>query len=776
MVLFKRVKDVIICWDNKDIEDTNVKKIKNISVFIRWFLSYLIMLSLTLIVSIGLYFFAFDVIDEQGQKMNQTMLETVQVEIDGYFTEARSAVVSLMLDGDVRKAGNVKGSFSIRDRVMLYDIFQDINNQQIAFKKFSHIYVYFLNTNSVLSEQGHIDSKMFYDLYYQNPEMDYEEFVATMSSKWTGNIIKMPGMAGDHELVFLRNDFPRGNRGTNMTFAVTMSHKALAEWIGQLSWDENTEILIMDKNGVLFSSGELAGKILEQYGSNVEKLLQEESLHIGGKKHRFQMIESIEEGVYYVAVTPVAYVQQGAREIQMFMLIGLIVCITIGVALAYILTRRQYRPLRHVMNAFGEYKWEMGSEDEYEWLQEQTIHFLDEHKEIKKKFYDNEMVIRNQSIYRLVTLPYDETLMRESELEKDPDFIRPYNLVVLLHVMYDDDSQWKAEMDGGLLRFVIKNVMNELLEGRCGFEVIELADCFACVINGEESLLAGRDELENIMVQLQDFLGERMQLQVTAVFGSAQNGLEGIHPSYMAAREAKDYLEDQQLIWYDDVRNRHTLYQYPLEAEQRIINAIKIGQKDAACQWMDDVIDENYQGRELTAVMKGCLLSELLGTLVKGAEQGGSVECMKMLMEEKGIPEVANVGKIKEYFHEMVELLCEDIRRNAEMKRENGQFGKQVMKYVQQNFQDPDLNISITALHFDITPSYMSTLFKEQTGLSLLEYINNTRVERAKELLEEGKTLSEICTLTGFRSSGALIRVFKKTTGVTPGQMKKMNE
>ena len=110
------------------------------------------------------------------------------------------------------------------------------------------------------------------------------------------------------------------------------------------------------------------------------------------------------------------------------------------------------------------------------------------------------------------------------------------------------------------------------------------------------------------------------------------------------------------------------------------------------------------------------------------------------------------------------------------MKRENRQFGKQVMEYVKANFQDPDLNISITALHFDITPSYLSTLFKEQTGQNLLEYINNTRVERAKELLEEGKTLSEICTLTGFRSSGALIRVFKKITGVTPGQMKKMNE
>ena len=43
------------------------------------------------------------------------------------------------------------------------------------------------------------------------------------------------------------------------------------------------------------------------------------------------------------------------------------------------------------------------------------------------------------------------------------------------------------------------------------------------------------------------------------------------------------------------------------------------------------------------------------------------------------------------------------------------------MEYVKENYQNPDLNISITALHFGITPSYLSSLFKEQSGCSLLD-------------------------------------------------------
>ena len=88
---------------------------------------------------------------------------------------------------------------------------------------------------------------------------------------------------------------------------------------------------------------------------------------------------------------------------------------------------------------------------------------------------------------------------------------------------------------------------------------------------------------------------------------------------------------------------------------------------------------------------------------------------------------------------------------------------------------DPDLNISITSQHFDMTPAYLSSIYKKQTGGSLLDYINTMRIEHAKELLEEGKSVVEAAELTGFRDSGTFIRAFKKKYGITPGQLKKKN-
>ena len=95
-----------------------------------------------------------------------------------------------------------------------------------------------------------------------------------------------------------------------------------------------------------------------------------------------------------------------------------------------------------------------------------------------------------------------------------------------------------------------------------------------------------------------------------------------------------------------------------------------------------------------------------------------------------------------------------------------------MLDYVKDNFQNPDLNISMIALHFHITPTYLSLLFKEQIGGSLLEQINTVRVEKAKSFLLEGRTVAEVAEKTGFRNSNTFIRVFKKMTGITPGQLK----
>lgn len=71
-----------------------------------------------------------------------------------------------------------------------------------------------------------------------------------------------------------------------------------------------------------------------------------------------------------------------------------------------------------------------------------------------------------------------------------------------------------------------------------------------------------------------------------------------------------------------------------------------------------------------------------------------------------------------------------------------------------------------------MTPAYLSSIYKKGTGESLLKFINQTRIDEAERLLSEGVSVVEVAERAGFRDSSTFIRIFKKYTGVTPGQLK----
>jgi len=76
-------------------------------------------------------------------------------------------------------------------------------------------------------------------------------------------------------------------------------------------------------------------------------------------------------------------------------------------------------------------------------------------------------------------------------------------------------------------------------------------------------------------------------------------------------------------------------------------------------------------------------------------------------------------------------------------------------------------------VHFH--PNYFIRFFKEMTGSTPLEYINNRRIEMAKRLLMDGSAaIQDIATQTGFRSSYYFSRYFKKKTGMNPTEYQKV--
>lgn len=93
---------------------------------------------------------------------------------------------------------------------------------------------------------------------------------------------------------------------------------------------------------------------------------------------------------------------------------------------------------------------------------------------------------------------------------------------------------------------------------------------------------------------------------------------------------------------------------------------------------------------------------------------------------------------------------------------------RKCIEYIHENL-NCSLSIKTLAKLVGLNPSYLSRLFKHETGVSIKQYVINERMRHAEELLKHSNmTYLEISVTLGFSSQSAFIAMFKKITGTTP--------
>ena len=129
----------------------------------------------------------------------------------------------------------------------------------------------------------------------------------------------------------------------------------------------------------------------------------------------------------------------------------------------------------------------------------------------------------------------------------------------------------------------------------------------------------------------------------------------------------------------------------------------------------------------------------------------------------------ANTEQMFDWFENLIaRLRMENL--NSRVSSSN-QSLEAAISYMKAHYMDPKLSLEATCDHVGISVSYLSLLFRKNTGLTFVKYLTALRMDRARELLKySGDRIIEIAEKCGYRDVYYFSHSFKKHEGISPKQ------
>lgn len=161
--------------------------------------------------------------------------------------------------------------------------------------------------------------------------------------------------------------------------------------------------------------------------------------------------------------------------------------------------------------------------------------------------------------------------------------------------------------------------------------------------------------------------------------------------------------------------------------------------------------------------------SSLLYLTINLMEEGSSTVAQIFHEDADGYQTLYRLTTVSQILNWLSKLENGLLQALAEQtKRPNNYLVENVKKYIDCNLSQR-LTLQNTAMTFNISPNYLSQLFKKHTDSGFNEYVAQKKIEQAKRLLKQGNLkIYEIAEQLGFENAFYFSRVFKKIEGCSP--------
>lgn len=212
----------------------------------------------------------------------------------------------------------------------------------------------------------------------------------------------------------------------------------------------------------------------------------------------------------------------------------------------------------------------------------------------------------------------------------------------------------------------------------------------------------------------------------------------------------------------------NTLF-YPIELEKSLCSLIGNHDREGAQATLNDLLGYIYISNNFELAGIKARVIELVVLLSRAAIDAGADVGEIFEQNRQYFCQIERFTTVEEFSIWLTEILHRFISYSFNFTRmKHSDVVYRVMEYVKVNYRRR-ITLDELAKHIYLSRSYLSSIFKEETGMNLSSFINAVRVEKSKALLLDNTVrLVDVANLCGFEDQSYYTKVFKRVVGVSP--------
>lgn len=746
--------------------------IRYINIFMLFFTFFLVFLAVSSITYVSSTQKVRDTVKKQ---VSQSLESDVKI-MDTYIQRAYGATNNFLSKVSVYTDVPPTGKYSREDYLEIPKLIEQLAEFYYSVSDYANQVYFFSNTRQVLTPQGSYDFDIYFDKIYKHKNYNSDFWKKYDANRET--ILTFPVDEVEKSNQFVTQKViplvaTRRKQDQMMTMVTEINAVTVSDMMKSYSSLPKQSILCLDKNKNVFInttreefSPEDIDKLYKIASTGNEATITEK-YRIGSKNYFLCSMKGLED-IRYFLFTPESEVNQTVYQQNRYMLLffGCIMVLLFILTLLY--SSKLFNPIKDILNSIDSFK---NIENNDQMVNSNQI--LKEKNEIIYSYVNSYV----SSYIKMIKPPnqseFEQYLFENTDLYKE-------NLTCLI-IDFNFNEAYSEEFTQGqqsTIETMLSNVLKAIFNCRFYTYITQSeGNRFICFFN---SAIDTRQQLQTALINLKEvFSYDYRYCDILAGISMPVSGNDDVIYSAVSqafAAISKSYVEKSTdtafiVVDYDSegVKHRPVLIQNDIS---RVYNLMRLGKRADLFQAVDEILAENIKQNvhyetmqmivnRLYAVGMDYLLSCNIDSHTVSSEFWDGLDIDKH-----------NLNSYQQLLKGFLGHCIEVTSPSSGIENENL---NEVFMYITNHYHEM-LYLDLIAQRVNMSPKYLSRIFKNKIGITITEYISLVRITKAKELLlSSDKKIDDIGLLVGFDNRTTFFRLFKKLEGVSPSKYRKDN-